>query len=354
MHWLNQTTIYKSGINIGVPHETNETMFDYVLTIDPNETETDKKFNIPRPIFEDIDSIISNMVIKNPKIKTFIEYNEGEDVPIFGSFGFGFHNKGFEKIIEEVSKQYDKAIIKLLITFAHFDQNREANIRDIVNRCESIERKSGIKLIITHEFFTNEEILMFLSSNTCNIFLYDKMLGRGISSAIDYAISVNVPCIISDSYMFRNIYSDDICIYKNSIINCIENSKNLLKNFRNLYSNKNLIEKFNNIINILSTFKMFGFEVSAYYYTENHRQEGNVTKKLMALFEEFKSTGKNAFDINNETFGDTFSGYLKYLYINFKNKNCDMTLQYEENKEITWNYILNILDNKLSHYHIQI
>ncbi len=668
MHWLNQTTIYKSGINIGVPHETNETMFDYVLTIDPNETETDKKFNIPRPIFEEVDSIISNTVIQNSKIKTFIECNEGEDVPIFGSFGFGFHNKGFEKIIEEVNKQYNRAIIKLLITFAHFDSNREANIRDIVNRCESIERKSGIKLIITHEFFTNEEILMFLSSNTCNIFLYDTSPDRGevvgISSVIDYAISVNVPFIISDSIMFRNIYSDSICVYKTPIFECIKNSEIIGEKFRNKYSNKNLIEKVDKIVGFSSMPKMrgifynsqratcsiyesglmvynclksspffsleytenrnflyeydfaivnyhdvvnfwvneemmrqfnkpvycivtevdhredvisrspkfftgyivldssisdirniygfprpleshnfipyikpsipiigsfgfatggkrwdliieqvqkefdeaiirfnipyathipdnqsrindiitkcnsvlipdskikleithnnftreelinwcaqntincffyyrnqihytglcatadqsiiaerpllvtgdntfrhihkyinhypnitikeaiektlpgvlqmksdwsalnfcnkfekilqkdfsqilekknknliFGFEVSAYYYTENYRKEGNVTKKIMELFEEFKSTGKNAFDINNKTFGDTISGYLKYLYINFKKKDYSVELKQQEGVTISWNNIISFIEYHIS------
>jgi hypothetical protein len=53
--------------------------------------------------------------------------------------------------------------------------------------------KPGILLLITHDFFSTNEILTFLQSNTMNIFLYDQMHGRGISSAIDYAISVKKP-----------------------------------------------------------------------------------------------------------------------------------------------------------------
>ena len=74
------------------------------------------------------------------------------------------------------------------------------------------------------------------------------MIGRGNSSAIDYAISVNPNLGISDSYMFRNIYSDDICLYKNSINQCLSYSQKHCKNYIDQYSNKNMIDKFYNII----------------------------------------------------------------------------------------------------------
>ena len=38
--------------------------------------------------------------------------------------------------------------------------------------------------------------LYFLKSNSMNIFLYDTMVGRGTSSVIDYALSVNTPCLV--------------------------------------------------------------------------------------------------------------------------------------------------------------
>ena len=54
------------------------------------------------------------------------------------------------------------------------------------------------------------------------------MHGRGISSTIDYDISVKRPLAISDSYMFRHIYSHDICVYKVNIDDAINNSKKIL------------------------------------------------------------------------------------------------------------------------------
>ena len=105
--------------------------------------------------------------------------------------------------------------------------------------------------MISHDFFSNTDILKFLKSNTMNIFLYDTMYGRGISSTIDYAISVKKPLGISDSYMFRHIYSDEICLYKNSINDCMKNSTNYLAKYLDEYSNNNIINKFQQILNTI-------------------------------------------------------------------------------------------------------
>ena len=102
--------------------------------------------------------------------------------------------------------------------------------------------------MILHDFLTNEEILKFLSTNTLNIFLYDKLEGRGISSTIDYALSVKKPLAISDSCMFRNIYSDEICAYKSNLNDIINNSVKYCEKYLDKYSNINLINKFKKII----------------------------------------------------------------------------------------------------------
>ena len=147
-----------------------------------------------------------------------------------------------------VNEQYDKAIIKFVIPIAHFDPYPMIN--QIKQKCMSENIKSDIVLMISHEFFTNEEILFFLKSNTMNLFLYDEMIGRGISSTIDYAISVKRPFCISNSYMFRNIYSDQICVYKNSIQYCMNYSIDFINHFLKEYSNENMINKFKKIIEV--------------------------------------------------------------------------------------------------------
>jgi hypothetical protein len=248
MSWLNQHTIQRKVKNIGIPHESFNDFFDIVCNIDPNEREYVNRYSIPRPIYENIDEMLQNYTPSTDSIKEFIEYSE-EGVPVFGSFGFGFNNKGFDRIVKMVTEQYENAIIKLVIPCAFFDPNSNNTPIIMKNRCIQQNIKPSIKLMITHEFFSTEDILKFLQSNTMNLFLYDYLHDRGISSTIDYAISVKKPLGISDSYMFRNIYSDAICLYKTSISNCLDNSVNYYTKYLTEYSHDNMIIKFRTICN---------------------------------------------------------------------------------------------------------
>ena len=248
MPWLKSTNIQKIVKNIAIPHESDYSMFDIILNINPAEPETLNRYSIPRPIYENVNNLIDNCKIENVEIENFINYRK-EYTPIFGSFGFGFDNKGFDKIVNVVSRYCNRAIIKFIITTPHFSGNSfETTISKVIKNLHSQNTNPNIEILISRNFFTNEEVLKFLSSNTANIFMYDKMPGRGISSVIDYAISANAPIVISDSFMFRHIYSDEICIYKNNLIDCINNSKRMLPTFLSRYSNKNLIDKMDNII----------------------------------------------------------------------------------------------------------
>lgn len=246
MSWLNSSNIQKSVKNIGIPHESPEHLFDIVCNIDPDAPESCNKFSLPRPIYENIEEMISTPS-ENDIINNFINKYTDTNLPIFGSFGFGFDNKGFDKIIKFVNIQYDNAVIKLVIPIAHFDPDPN-RINRMRNLCINTNKKSGIKLMIIHHFFSTADILKFLNSNTMNIFLYDTMYGRGISSTIDYALSTKKPLAISDSFMFRNIYSDKICLYKNSIDHCLQVSSDYCSIYLKKYSNKSFVEKFKNIL----------------------------------------------------------------------------------------------------------
>jgi len=247
MPWLNTQTIQKIAKNIGIPHESNGAMFDITCDIDPNASKTISNFPLPRPIFEGIDFKEMEKALEHSKNMDFIKEGSQSEVPIFGSFGFGFTNKGFDKIVKFINEQYEEAIIKLVIPTAFFDPNPNTAVH-MKNICKNIVLKDGIKLMISNEFFSEDEILIFLHLNTMNIFLYDFMHGRGISSTIDYALSVKKPLGISDSYMFRNIYSDDICLYKNKIDICLNNSLNHCSQFVEKYSHYNMINTFRSII----------------------------------------------------------------------------------------------------------
>jgi hypothetical protein len=245
MPWLNINNIQRKTKNIGIPHESDGSFFDIICNIDPDQEEDKKSFSIPRPIYENIDYFLDKPC--SLEREQFITEYINDDIPIFGSFGFGFEFKGFHKIVRLINEKYDKAIIKFVIPHARYDPNLQTTAI-MRNLCFKENIKKDIVLMISHEFFTVEELLKFLKSNTMNIFLYDKLDGRGISSVIDLALSVKTPLAISDSYMFRNIYSDLISVYKTSISDILEHSISYCSKFLSLYSHENMINKFKEIL----------------------------------------------------------------------------------------------------------
>jgi hypothetical protein len=248
MTWLTSSNIQKRKKNIGTRHDLNGAIdesgiFDIVLRLDNTLTETDKIYNIPRPIYENIDETIKNLHITNNSIKDFIEYKE-EGIPIFGSFGFGFKRKNFSGLVRYINDNYDYAIIKLVIPVSFYQGLEE----HVINDCIRANIKPNVRLMITHEFFENAELLKFLNSNTLNIFLYDNTNGAGVSSVIDYALSVDTPFAIIESTWFRHIYTEDLSVTKRHISFFIEHGKEIIKKYKQEHSNKNLQDKMKNVI----------------------------------------------------------------------------------------------------------
>jgi hypothetical protein len=251
LFWLTKYTINNNIKNFALIHdETIPDFFNIIININ----------SIPRPIFENIENIIYHYnssksnnnitTLHNYENKNFIEkYTENEpNVPIFGSFGFGYKYKGFDKIIRYVNNQYNEAIIKLIIFDSYFNQDKPL-LNKIINDCLNMKCKKGIKLMICCDFFTDEELLLFLKSNTMNLFLYDFIDNRSLSNCIDYAVSAKKPIGISISNKFNHIYSDDICLYKHNIEYCKKKSNEICETFLINNSNENLIVYFDNIIN---------------------------------------------------------------------------------------------------------
>jgi hypothetical protein len=229
MPWLNNQILKKNIKNIGIWHEGPINIF-FNKIIDVSST-------IPRPIFETIPVSIENT---NNKIIEFLNYSK-EEVPIIGSFGFGFDSKGFDKIITLVCNSFDKAIIKLIITISEFGDKDGSIVKRINETCYNLVTNPNIEVKIINEFLSDNDILYFLGKNDINVFLYNTENNRGLSSVIDFAFSVNRPVCISDSYMFRNIYSENIAINYKSIKDCIKNDLDYIYKFRELNSHKNSI-----------------------------------------------------------------------------------------------------------------
>lgn len=226
MSWLNNNNISKKAISVGIFHEGSRINFDYYIDIDPTFNSTEKCVSIPRPLFN----------------YTISEDKNNNEIPIIGSFGFAFFNKGFDKLIRLVNNQFDRAIIRIHMVNAYYGDYNGQILNELEKICKLQGLKPGIQLIITKQFISDQELLDFLSGNTINIFMYDVESHRGCASVLDYALSVRKPIGISDSNMFRHIYSDQICVYKRYIKDIINDGNEYLEKYRQLWSNQNLIE----------------------------------------------------------------------------------------------------------------
>src|ERR1700678_1487034 len=148
MPWLSAQVIkerYNNIVHYMLYHEgnVNNILNNYILYVDSTHIDTPNSFSIPRPL---IDNNLSY-----PK----------NDIPIISSFGFGFEHKGFEKIIKLVNEQFDEAIIRLHIPHSFYaDRNGHRSV-SVADRCRKGMKKDKIKLSITDNFLSDEDMLGF-------------------------------------------------------------------------------------------------------------------------------------------------------------------------------------------------
>lgn len=205
-----------------------------ILTSDSTiiDNPSQKLYSLPRPLFN------------NLKLPTI----EKNDIPTIGSFGFGFPDKNFPKIAEIVCEEFDVAKIRLNIPFATFGDENGFLAKNEIEKIKSIIKKSNknIELEYSHDFLEHEDLLNFLNKNDINVFLYDKHSSRGLSSVIDYCLSIRRPIGINDSHMFRHIkdVTPSIQVGKNKITEIINNGIEPLIPLYEKYSNDNLKNKF--------------------------------------------------------------------------------------------------------------
>ena len=220
-----------------IVHNSHYHGFDYYLHQNPYHPNVDDtNFALARPLFD----------YKSSNVKS------NDDILHIGSFGFGLTCKSIDKICELINEQlsYRKVQINLHLTEAHFCPNADT-ISSIKQDCLNAITHDNIKLNTTHKFLTNDEMLDFLSKNDLNIFFYEKYQHyNGISSTIDYALSVKKPIAICRSNMFAHIWDvhPSICVENNSLINIINNGFDPLEEKYNSWTNEQFIHTLETII----------------------------------------------------------------------------------------------------------
>jgi hypothetical protein len=229
-------SIRNAGIKQGlIVHNIGyATGFDFYLHQHPDYPENGVNYPILRPLF-------------NYKEGKKMMYNI---VPHIGSFGFAFKHKKYEDICKLVNDQFDEAVINLHLTISKFFPNHE-ELEEIKNLCRSAISKEKITINFTSHHAHDHDLLEFLAKNDLNIFLYKHYDNyNGISSVIDYALSVDKPLAICKSNMFSHInkVSPSICVEDLSLIEIIKNGPKVLEPFKLKWSNENFIKNIENVM----------------------------------------------------------------------------------------------------------
>jgi len=199
------------SIQIGIIHEVTQETADAATgygnkwILGPSQKKLNSLFNFY--IAAD-----PTLLLKNPLVfktgRLIPEYNKStanSSIPVIGSFGFATPKKGFEKVVEKVQEEFDEAIIRINMPSADFGDETGSNARRIAENCKNLIHKPGIKMETSHQFMNDEELLDFLAGSSMNVFMYEDISGRGLSSALDNALAVKKPIAVSRCPMFRHI-----------------------------------------------------------------------------------------------------------------------------------------------------
>lgn len=127
-----------------------------------------------------------------------------KEVPQIGTFGFATAGKGFDKVIDAVNEEFDKAVIKINIPKGDY-VSREA-FEKMNNALKNHPSKLGVDVVITNDFFGKEELIEWCAQNTLNVFLYNRNM-PGLSATTDQAITSGRPLAVSTNPTFRHLHT---------------------------------------------------------------------------------------------------------------------------------------------------
>lgn len=168
-------------------------------------------------------------------------------IPTIGMFGFGSYFKGHIRLLKMVAREFERAILRLHVPYGYPDPRFSDVPQNMINGLRN-EAPKHVTIEATHDFMETPELLDWLAANTLNAFLYEDTGGRGISSAIDYALAVPRPIAITRCNMFRHIMSDDICVEKRTLREIIEAGTAPLEAFKQQNTPHKLISDYGDVL----------------------------------------------------------------------------------------------------------
>ena len=182
-----------------------------------------------------------------------IEHNIKNNPIKIGFQGFGFKHKGICKIAHQIQTEFDEAIFRLHMPFSYYGDPDGSDAKQRVAEIKQIINKPGIKIEVSHDFLSDDDIVKWLSENTINCYFFDYLENSGIASSPDYAIAARKPMAINNSRMFMNLHdlTPTIEIEKTNLKQIIENGITPLLPLYEKYTHGNVLKDYETICDIL-------------------------------------------------------------------------------------------------------
>lgn len=127
-----------------------------------------------------------------------------------GSFGFVYQGKGIENVIRAACAEFEDCLIRLHMPTGSLDPAGSQRAKDtMIERCRAIIQSNGkrIDLELSLGFLPREDLIRWLNGNSINVFWYDSVGNKGVSSCIDAALEANRPVAVSNCPMFRHVHA---------------------------------------------------------------------------------------------------------------------------------------------------
>jgi hypothetical protein len=167
-----------------------------------------------------------------------------------GSFGFAVGGKMFPTIVHAVGAEFPEAVARLRIPHAHYGDDAG----DLARSAEAASRAvkvGGVRVEVEHAFLEDEALLDWLALNDLNVFFYEPNGGRGIASALDYAIAVRRPIAINCSQMFRHLAGRLGCYPKKSLRRFFETSAETVEDLYDTWTPELLVREYSDMLAVL-------------------------------------------------------------------------------------------------------
>jgi hypothetical protein len=264
--------------------------FDAYIVLDPTIKHKNKKvFAFPRPL---------------EKIN-FIPQYQPNDIPVIGTFGFATKGKGFQHVVEAVNNEFDKAIVKINIPFGNFVPDSENYANFLAKTC--IEKaKSGIEVVVSHDYMDKDQLIKWCAANTLNCFLYDRNM-PGLAATTDQAIIANRPISISENDTFRHVIKYLQPYPKFSLKQSIEQSLDKVQQMAKDWTPENFALQFENVLttysnklivaNVDSNFTLVHKKINiSYFIAHRYRKYKRLLsiQKVISLLKARKKSLQNA------------------------------------------------------------